>query len=57
MSPSTTLREFINRGDTITAPGVYDGISARLVEQAGFPAIYASAVCYTPLTLPPKREV
>jgi 2-methylisocitrate lyase-like PEP mutase family enzyme len=24
------------------APGAYDGLSARLVEQAGFPAIYAS---------------
>ena len=26
----------------VTAPGVYDGISARLVEDAGFPAVYAS---------------
>ena len=24
------------------APGAYDGLSARLVEQTGFPAIYAS---------------
>ena len=24
----------------ITAPGAYDGITARLIEQAGFPAVY-----------------
>jgi len=42
MRPSTVLRKFIEKGDIIVAPGVYDGISARLVEQAGFPAVYAS---------------
>src|SRR3974390_230740 len=26
----------------VVAPGAYDGLSARLVEQAGFPAVYAS---------------
>lgn len=26
----------------LVAPGVFDGLSARLVEQAGFPAVYAS---------------
>ena len=26
----------------VVAPGVFDGLSARLVEQAGFPAVYAS---------------
>src|SRR5262249_56496112 len=30
-------------GDTmVVAPGAFDGLSARLVEQAGFPAVYAS---------------
>jgi 2-methylisocitrate lyase-like PEP mutase family enzyme len=29
-------------GRITVAPGAYDGLSARLVEQAGFPAIYAS---------------
>jgi 2-methylisocitrate lyase-like PEP mutase family enzyme len=29
-------------GRTIVAPGAFDGLSARLVEQAGFPAVYAS---------------
>ena len=42
MRLSTELRAYIARGDTVVAPGVYDGISARLVEQAGFPAAYAS---------------
>lgn len=42
MRSSTALRKFIETGDTIVAPGIYDGISARLVEQAGFPAAYAS---------------
>ncbi len=26
----------------VVAPGAFDGLSARLVEQAGFPAVYAS---------------
>ncbi|MBE0531855.1 MAG: isocitrate lyase/PEP mutase family protein [Rhodospirillales bacterium] len=42
MKPSTALRAFIARGDTLVAPGAYDGLSARLVEQAGFKAVYAS---------------
>jgi 2-methylisocitrate lyase-like PEP mutase family enzyme len=42
MKPSTALRAFIAKGDTLVAPGAYDGLSARLVEQAGFAAIYAS---------------
>jgi 2-methylisocitrate lyase-like PEP mutase family enzyme len=29
-------------GRTIVAPGAFDGLSARLVEQAGFAAVYAS---------------
>ncbi len=30
----------MSKGDLIRAPGVYDGITARLVEQAGFPVVY-----------------
>jgi 2-methylisocitrate lyase-like PEP mutase family enzyme len=38
---TTKLRSLI--GDRIVvAPGAFDGLSARLVEQAGFPAVYAS---------------
>jgi len=36
------LRELLKSGHITVAPGAYDGLSARLVEQAGFPAIYAS---------------
>ena len=36
------LVELIELQSIVTAPGVFDGLSARLVEQAGFCAIYAS---------------
>lgn len=42
MRPSTVLLDLIKKGKTVVAPGVFDGISTRLVEQAGFPAVYAS---------------
>ena len=34
------LRELIDRGRPVLAPGCYDALSARLVEEAGFPAVY-----------------
>ena len=40
--PSTRLRELLHGGDVIVAPGVWDGLSARLVARAGFPAVYAT---------------
>jgi 2-methylisocitrate lyase-like PEP mutase family enzyme len=39
---TTTLRTMVRGGNIIVAPGAYDGLSARLVGQAGFPAVYAS---------------
>src|SRR5438874_5007889 len=36
------LRALLKSGRITVAPGAYDGLSARLVEQARFPAIYAS---------------
>jgi 2-methylisocitrate lyase-like PEP mutase family enzyme len=36
------LRSLLNSGHIAVAPGAFDGMSARLVEQAGFLAIYAS---------------
>ncbi|HVY43414.1 MAG TPA: oxaloacetate decarboxylase [Hyphomicrobiaceae bacterium] len=42
MRKSTQLRNLLKSGHTIVAPGVYDGLSARLVAQAGFQAAYAS---------------
>jgi len=34
------LRALLRRGEPLLAPGCYDGLSARLVEQAGFEAAY-----------------
>ncbi len=42
MRASTRLRELMAGDEVIVAPGTYDGLTARLVEQAGFPAIYVS---------------
>lgn len=42
MKKTRQLRELLNRPAALIAPGAYDGLSARLVEQAGFDAVYAS---------------
>ena len=42
MRATTKLRQLLAGGHTVVAPGVFDGLSARLAEQAGFPAVYAS---------------
>src|SRR5437868_10079049 len=34
------LRELLATSDLIVAPGAYDCLSARLIEAAGFPAVY-----------------
>ena len=39
---TTKLRSIFASGRIAVAPGAYDGLSARLVQQAGFPAVYAS---------------
>lgn len=40
MIPSRALRELLNAGGMIRAPGVYDAITGKLAEQAGFPCLY-----------------
>src|SRR5579863_1252241 len=40
MRPTTRLRELLAGPDMIVAPGAYDALSARLIAQAGFPAVY-----------------
>jgi 2-methylisocitrate lyase-like PEP mutase family enzyme len=40
MSPAAQLRALLNQTGMIVAPGAYDGIGARLVEQAGYRAVY-----------------
>jgi 2-methylisocitrate lyase-like PEP mutase family enzyme len=42
MRATTKLRQLLASGRTVVAPGVFDGLSARLTEQAGFAAVYAS---------------
>lgn len=37
---TTRLRQYLSAGGLLVAPGVYDGITARLAEQAGFKALY-----------------
>jgi 2-methylisocitrate lyase-like PEP mutase family enzyme len=39
-SSRQSLREKLQRGETIVAPGAYDPISARVVQSLGFPAVY-----------------
>jgi 2,3-dimethylmalate lyase len=36
------LRELLDSGQMIVAPGAFDPLAARLVEEAGFPAVYMS---------------
>ena len=42
MSKATDLRQLLAHDDLIIAPGAYDGLTARLVELAGFPVVYAT---------------
>lgn len=42
MRRTTRLRALLTSGKTLVAPGVYDGLSARLVALGGFDAAYAS---------------
>lgn len=40
MNKTKEFRRLLAQNDIIRAPGVYDGITARIVEQHGFPAVY-----------------
>ncbi len=40
MTPAARLRELLAGEEIVVAPGAYDALTARLVEQAGFPAVY-----------------
>jgi len=39
-APRARLRELLSAGPPVMAPGAYDALSARLVEQAGFDVVY-----------------
>jgi carboxyvinyl-carboxyphosphonate phosphorylmutase len=38
--PVPGLRRLLDSGEMVLAPGCYDALGARLVEEAGFPAVY-----------------
>jgi len=40
MTNAARMRALLSGTDMVIAPGAYDGITARLVDQAGFPAVY-----------------
>ncbi|RKF33364.1 oxaloacetate decarboxylase [Paraburkholderia fungorum] len=40
MKYAETLRALLAKPELVVAPGVYDGLTARLAAQAGFPAVY-----------------
>ncbi|GJD52878.1 Carboxyvinyl-carboxyphosphonate phosphorylmutase [Methylobacterium crusticola] len=40
MRQTQALRALLSRPEMIVAPGAYDGLSARFVAQAGYPAVY-----------------
>ena len=42
MNPRQALKQLLKRDKLLVAPGCFDGLSARLVEQAGFEALYLS---------------
>lgn len=49
MSDPIPLRRLLGAGRILVAPGVYDGLSAALAEQAGFQSVYLSgaSIAYT----------
>ena len=42
MNPRQILKQLLKRDKLLVAPGCFDGLSARLVEEAGFEAAYLS---------------
>jgi methylisocitrate lyase len=42
MSTVSELRRLLGGDELLVAPGAYDGLTARLVELAGFPVVYAT---------------
>ena len=47
MTPRQTMRSLIARGGYTMAPGAYDTLTARLVERAGFAAVYLTGGGYS----------
>ena len=45
MNKTNAFRRMLNEPGPILLGGVYDGLSARLAERAGFDALWASGLC------------
>ena len=43
MTKASQLRELLRQDGQITAPGPYDCIAARMIEQAGFGVVFMTA--------------
>src|SRR5260370_9464334 len=60
---TTKFKSMLGGSSIVVAPGAFDGLSARLVEQAGFPAVYASggalprSTGVPPIRLIPPHEI
>ena len=39
-TPASRLRQLLREPGIIVAPGAYDCLTARIIQQAGFPAVY-----------------
>jgi len=44
---ANALRETVESGQFVVAPGIYDALGARLAERHGFPAVYMSGLAVT----------
>lgn len=42
MNSKQVLREYFAKGDCVVAPGAFDAMSAKIIEAAGFPAVYVT---------------
>ena len=53
-SPAARLRRLLEEPGILLMPGVFDALSAKLAEEAGFPAVFMSgfAVAAARLALP-----
>ena len=52
---SPQLAEMVRGPEPILAPGAYDALSARMIEQAGFPAVYMTGVRHFGIFARPAR--
>jgi len=54
MTPARRLRDLLDRKDILIAPGAYDALTAKLIQKAGFDAVYmtGAGIAYSSLGKP-----